>query len=80
MPIMGAAYFIGLECEIAALDTRMDGKSIAQHIESLDQAARDLDVRPLSEFVSVAPEQAADIIAGENVDLGDIELSPLRGH
>ena len=52
----------------------MDGKSISQHIDSLDQAARDLGVRPLSEFSSVAPEQAADFIK----DAGEIELPPLR--
>ena len=57
----------------------MDGKSLSRHnIESLDVAARELGVRPLSEFFSIAPEQAAEFMEGEGVDTGDIELPPLR--
>jgi len=50
---LGAAYFIVLERQIDGLDTGMDGKSLSRHIESLDDAAREMGVRPLSEFVSI---------------------------
>src|SRR5438094_1232151 len=57
----------------------MDGKSLSRHnIESLDVAARELGVRPLSEFFSIAPEQAAGFMEGEGMDAGDIELAPLH--
>ena len=56
----------------------MDGKSLSRHIESLDAAARQLGVRPLSEFFSIAPEQAAEFMEGEGMDAGDIELTPLQ--
>jgi len=56
----------------------MDGKSLSRHIESLDVAARELGVRPLSEFFSIAPEQAAEFMEGEGVDAADMELPPLK--
>src|SRR5439155_25902802 len=56
----------------------MDGKSLSRHIESLDDTARQLGVRPLSEFFSVAPEQATQFMEGEGMDVGDLELPPLR--
>ena len=76
--IMGSAYYIVLESEIDGLDTTMDGKSLSRHIESLDAAARQLGVRPLSEFFSIAPDQAAEFMEGEGMDAGDIELAPLQ--
>ena len=74
---MGAAYFIVLERKIDGVDTSMDGKSLAKHLESLDQAAGELGVRKLSEFVSLDPEQMADFMEGEG--MGDMidKLSPL---
>ena len=75
---MGAAYFIVLERKIDGLDTSMDGKSLSRHIESLDEAARRLGVRPLSEFFSVDPKQAADFMEGEGMHVGDLELPPLQ--
>ena len=75
---MGAAYFIVLERKIDGLDTMMNGKSISRNIESLDEAARQLGVRPLSEFLSVNPEQAAEFMEGEGMDAGEIELPPLQ--
>jgi len=75
---MGAAYFIALERKIEGLDTGMDGKSISRHIESLDAAARQLGVRPLSEFLSIAPEQASEFLEGEGVDAAGIDLPPLQ--
>ena len=75
---MGSAHYIVLERKIEGLDTVMDGKSLSRHIESLDVAARELGVRPLSEFFSIAPEQAAEFMEGEDVDTGDIELPPVQ--
>ena len=66
---MGAAYFIVLEREIDGLDTGIDGKSLSQQIDTLDQAARDLGVRPLSEFFSIAPEEAANFMEGEGMEM-----------
>ena len=75
---MGAAYFIVLERKIDGLDTGMDGKSISQHLESLDEAARQLGVRPLSEFFSADPAQLAEFMEGEGVDVGDAAPPPLQ--
>ena len=75
---MGSAHYIVLERKIDGLDTMMDGKSLSRHIESLDGAARKLGVRPLSEFFSISPEQAAEFMEGEGVDAGEIELPPLQ--
>jgi hypothetical protein len=75
---MGAAYFIVLERKIDGLDTGMDGKSLSRHIDSLDEAARELGVRPLSEFFSADPEEMADFMEGEGIDAGDGELPALQ--
>ena len=75
---MGAAYFIVLERRIDGLDTGMDGKSLSRHIEALDAAARQLGVRPLSEFFSIAPEQATDFMGGEGMDVSGLELPPFQ--
>ena len=71
---MGAAYFIVLEREIDGVDTAMDGKSLARDMESLDHAARQLGVRPLSEFFSADPEQIAELME----EAGDFEPPPLE--
>jgi hypothetical protein len=75
---MGAAYFIALERNIDGLDTGMDGKSISAHIESLDEAARELGVRPLSEFFSADPTQLTEFMEGEGVGIGDATPPPLQ--
>ena len=75
---MGAAYFIVLENKIDGLDTTMDGKSLSRHVEALDAAARQLGVRPLSEFFSVDPEQAAEFLQDEGMDVGDVEIPTLK--
>ena len=72
------AHFIVLERQIKGLDTEMDGKSLARHAESLDAEASRLGVRPLSEFISIDPDAAADFLEGEGMDAGDVELPPLR--
>lgn len=75
---MGSAYYIVLEKKIAGLDTSMDGKSLSQNVEALDRAALESGVQPLSAFFSMATEDAADFMAGEGMDLTDIELPSLQ--
>ena len=75
---MGAAYYIVLERPIEGLDTSMDGKGLSQHIESLDAAARELGVRPLSEFFSISPESASEFMEAEGMDASDMDLPPLQ--
>ena len=72
--IMGAAHYIVLEKEIDGLDTIMDGKHLSQHIESLDKVARELGVRPLSEFFSMPPDELAEFMDGAD----DMELPSLK--
>src|SRR2546423_8005428 len=72
---MGAAYFIVLERKIDGLDTMIDGKLLARTSEVLDAIAPQLGVRPISEFISIDPAQAAEFMDG---DVGDIELPPLQ--
>jgi len=71
---MGAAYFIVLERDIDGLDAMIDGKMLASTAEVLDALAPQLGVRPISEFISVDPIQAAEFMD----DAGDIELPPLK--
>src|SRR5437879_5667054 len=71
---MGSAYFIVLARKIDGLETGMDGKSIARHVDALDETARQLGVRPLSEFFSMSPDDAAEFMEGAD----DIELPPLQ--
>jgi hypothetical protein len=75
---MGAAYFIVLEREIDGLDTGMDGKSLSRHIRPLDKAARQLGVRPLSEFFSADPAQLAEFMEGEGINVGGAAPPPLQ--
>lgn len=76
--LMGAAYFIVLEREIDGLDTMIDGKLLARTAEALDAIAPQLGVRPISEFISIDPKQAAEFMDGEGMDVGEIELPPLK--
>lgn len=64
---MGAAYYIVLEEEIDGLDTMMDGKRLAKQIEILDSAAKELGVRPLTEFLSMDADALADVL-GDDAD------------
>ena len=70
---MGVAHYVVLEKAIDGLNTLMDGKSLSRHIESLDAAARQLGVRPLSGFFSMPPEDLAEFVEDT-----DIELPPLQ--
>jgi hypothetical protein len=72
---MGAAYFIVLERKIDGLETFINGKDLARQMESLDEAARRLGVRPLLEFYSIAPEQAAEFA---EMDISEVNLPPLE--
>src|SRR4051812_27461394 len=66
---MGAAYYIALETEIEGLDTMMDGKLLSRHIESLDSAAEQLGVRPLTEFISMDGDALIDILGDDAVGI-----------
>ena len=61
---MGVAYFIVLESKIEGLDTMIDGKLLARTAEVLDAIALQLAVRPISEFISIDPDQAAEFMGG----------------
>lgn len=52
----------------------MDGKGLSRQIKSLDKAARELGVRPLSEFFSMDRDELEDV-----VDIADdVEIPPLE--
>jgi hypothetical protein len=72
---MGAAYYIVLERDIAGLDTMMNGKSLARNITTLDKAAREVGVRPLSDFCSMPPDEVAEIM---DVAVDPVSLPPLQ--
>jgi len=73
---MGAAYFIVLEQPIVGLDTSMDGKGLAHNVADLDWTAKEIGVRPISEFVTMSPGVAADFAKSEGIDIPEIELPP----
>ena len=73
---MSAAYYIVLEKEINGLDSSMRGKGLSKNIESLDEAARKLGVRPLSEFVSMSEDAVADLMGDDAI--ADLELPPME--
>lgn len=70
---MGSAYFIVLERPIAGVDTSMDGKSLAKAADDLDWTARQIGVKPLSEFVSVDPHVAREILEDETSGLPELQ-------
>jgi hypothetical protein len=75
---MGAAYFIVLEREIDGLDSMIDGKLLAKSAEVLDAIAPTLGIRPVSEFISIDPEQAAEFMVAEGMDVDPAKLPPLK--
>ncbi len=75
---MGVAYFIVLDRKIEGLDANMNGKLLAQAAQALDTVAERAGVRPLSQFISVDPEQAADFLEGEGGEASAFEIPPLR--
>jgi len=75
---MGAAHFIVLERRIAGLETNMDGKELSRHLDTLDDVARELGVRPLSEFFSADPGEVRELLEDEDLDASAVELPPLQ--
>ncbi|QDU48640.1 hypothetical protein [Gimesia panareensis] len=75
---MGAALFVVLERELEGVDASMDGKALSRAIETLDQVAREQGVRPLSEFFSIDPDEAAAFLEDEGADPDEMELPELR--
>ena len=59
---MSVAYYIVLDRRIEGVDTTMDGKCLARAAEILDGIAESLDVRPISDFLSADPVQAAEFL------------------
>jgi hypothetical protein len=74
---MGAAFFIVLEQTVEGVDTDMDGKALARNIDALDEAARALGVRPLSEFVSMDSEAASDFELDDDAEVDAGDLPPI---
>jgi hypothetical protein len=72
---MGVAFYIVLEKEIDGLDTMMDGKMLSRNIESLDSAAQQLGVRPLTEFISMDADALASFVGN---DADGVEIPPLQ--
>lgn len=70
---MGSAYYIVLEHPIAGLDTSMDGKSLAKAVDDLDWTAKQIGVKPLSEFVSVDPDVAREFLEDETSGLPELQ-------
>ena len=64
---MGTALFIVAERELPGADLQVNGKALGRH--TLDRLARRLGVRPLMEFFSISPEEAASEYEG---DLGEL--------
>jgi len=74
---VSSALFIVLAREIPGIDaSSVGGKFLARNLEWLDEAAKMLVVRPLSELISVNPEDAAAFLDGEGHDATDLSLPP----
>ena len=66
---MGVALFIALEREVEGIDAgAVGGNFLARNLAWLDGVAKKLAVRPLSEFISVSPEEAEAFLEGEDAD------------
>ncbi len=66
---MGAALYIVLEKEIPSVDTIIDGKMLSRAEKHLAETAKRLGVRPLMEFFSVGPDEAAGFLGGEGAEI-----------
>ena len=66
---MGAALYIALEKEIPGVDTIIDGKMLNRAEKYLAGEAKRLGVRPLMEFFSVSPDEAAGFLEGEGAEV-----------
>jgi len=73
---MGAKHHIELERKIEGVDTVTNGAMLSRHLESLDKAARELGVRPLSDFFGMSLEEVAQYMDGGDA----LELPPVRDY
>lgn len=74
---MGVAYYIALEQEIVGLDhLNMDGKILAKNAELLEGTAASLGVPTLETFISVPPEDIAELLGMEPIELENLVNAP----
>ena len=66
---MGAALYIALEKQIPGVDIMIDGKMLSRAEKHLAEAAKRLGVRPLTEFFSVRPDEAAGFLESEGAEV-----------
>ena len=66
---MSAAFFIVAERDVPGLDVFVNGKALA-HVphRQLEKLAAQAGVRPLIEFYSLDPEEAASILEDEEIE------------
>lgn len=74
------AVYIALEREDAAIDAYVDGYALSREDEALTQIALELSVTPLSDFFSINPDEAADIIGACDEDLSAMHLEEEQWH
>jgi hypothetical protein len=73
---VGTAIYVTIETEISELSWKMDGKTLARHIEKLDRVADKMNVPTLSQMVSVSAHELDDI-TGDDVQMKEDEkLNP----
>lgn len=66
---MGAALSIALDRDVPGVDaSSVDGKSLARALTRLDRLAEERGLTPLASFISVSPEEAADVLGFEDGD------------
>jgi hypothetical protein len=70
---MGAALHVSLDRDVPGVDAAsVGGKALARTLERLDAMAEARGLTPLAAFISVSPEEAADVLGFEE---GDAELA-----
>lgn len=74
---MSSALFIVLERQVPGIDaSSVSGKSLARQLEWLDRTAKELSVPPLSDFISVSPQEAAAFLEDEGQSDSGLRLPP----
>lgn len=73
---MGVAFFIVPERDVAGLDVFVNGKALA-HCDRLDELMAQAGVRPLMEFFSQDPAEAAAFCEAEGVELPEDGFPPV---
>lgn len=72
--VVSLAYFIVTDKEVEGLDTFVNGKAVAHASEKgLAKLCGQLEVRPLTDFISQSPEELAELLD----DLGSDVPEPL---